>query len=178
MAYPERLRCLAPTREPRASVAETAGHRDRHGRRGLSIAPLESGRCAISISCALLGTVRTTRSAVPLLAGSGSGAIVNISSIRGMTGSKRPAYAAVKAAIINFTISEALALADRKIRVNAIAPGSIEFPGGLAEAPIAGAAAVRCHSPTDPSRAHGRRPRGRERGAIPCERSSLLDARR
>ena len=84
------------------------------------------------INVDLLGTVRTTRSAVPLLAGSGSGAIVNISSIRGMTGSKRlPAYAAVKAAIINFTISEAVALADRKIRVNAIAPGSIEFPGGV-----------------------------------------------
>ena len=41
------------------------------------------------INVDLLGTVRTTRSAVPLLAGSGSGAIVNISSIRGMTGSKR-----------------------------------------------------------------------------------------
>ena len=39
-------------------------------------------------------------------------------------------YAAVKAAIINYTISEALVLSNSGIRVNAIAPGSIEFPGG------------------------------------------------
>ena len=42
-------------------------------------------------------------------------------------------YAAVKAAVINYTMSQALMLAPKKIRVNAIAPGSIEFPGGLWE---------------------------------------------
>jgi 3-oxoacyl-[acyl-carrier protein] reductase len=79
----------------------------------------------------LLGTVRATRAAVPFLEKSGAGAIVNISSIRGATGSARlPAYSAVKAGMINYTISEALALAPKRIRVNAIAPGSIEFPGG------------------------------------------------
>ncbi len=83
----------------------------------------------------LMGTVRATRAAVPFLARSGAGAIVNISSIRGITGSARlPAYAAVKSAIINYTISEAVALSGCRIRVNAIAPGSIEFPGGNWEA--------------------------------------------
>ncbi|MGH6922305.1 MAG: SDR family NAD(P)-dependent oxidoreductase [Propylenella sp.] len=82
----------------------------------------------------LLGTVRATRAAVPFLEKSGAGAIVNISSIRGITGSARlPAYGAVKAAVMNYTISQALALSDKRIRVNAIAPGSIEFPGGLWE---------------------------------------------
>ena len=42
-------------------------------------------------------------------------------------------YAAVKAAVINYTMSQALMLAPKKIRVNAIAPGSIEFPGGMWE---------------------------------------------
>jgi 3-oxoacyl-[acyl-carrier protein] reductase len=37
----------------------------------------------------------------------------------------------VKAAVINYTMSQALMLAPKKIRVNAIAPGSIEFPGGI-----------------------------------------------
>jgi 3-oxoacyl-[acyl-carrier protein] reductase len=37
----------------------------------------------------------------------------------------------VKAAVINYTLSQALMLAPKRIRVNAIAPGSIEFPGGL-----------------------------------------------
>jgi 3-oxoacyl-[acyl-carrier protein] reductase len=40
-------------------------------------------------------------------------------------------YAAVKAAVINYTMGQALALAAKRIRVNAIAPGSIEFPGGV-----------------------------------------------
>ena len=84
------------------------------------------------INVDLLGTVRATRTAVPCLERSGAGAIVNISSIRGITGSARlSSYAAVKAAIVNYTISQSLALANNNIRVNAIAPGSIEFPGGL-----------------------------------------------
>jgi NAD(P)-dependent dehydrogenase (short-subunit alcohol dehydrogenase family) len=33
--------------------------------------------------------------------------------------------------VINYTMSQALMLAPKKIRVNAIAPGSIEFPGGM-----------------------------------------------
>jgi 3-oxoacyl-[acyl-carrier protein] reductase len=37
----------------------------------------------------------------------------------------------VKAAVINYTLSQALTLAPKRIRVNAIAPGSIEFPGGI-----------------------------------------------
>jgi 3-oxoacyl-[acyl-carrier protein] reductase len=64
----------------------------------------------------------------------GGGVIINISSISGFAASVRSApYAAVKAAINNYTSSQALALAPKKIRVNAIAPGSIEFPGGIWE---------------------------------------------
>ena len=60
--------------------------------------------------------------------------ILNISSISGYQASTRSApYAAVKAAVINYTMSQALILAPKKIRVNAIAPGSIEFPGGMWE---------------------------------------------
>ena len=40
-------------------------------------------------------------------------------------------YAAVKAALSQYTTSQALALAEHRIRVNAIAPGSIEFEGGV-----------------------------------------------
>ena len=81
-----------------------------------------------------MGTVRATRAAIPFLGKSGAGAIVNISSIRGISASARlPSYSAVKAAIISYTVSQALALANDNVRVNAIAPGSIEFPGGLWE---------------------------------------------
>ena len=73
-----------------------------------------------------------TRLTVPHMAKGGGGAIVNISSISGFKASVRSApYAAVKAAVNNYTASQALTLAPKRIRVNAIAPGSIEFPGGV-----------------------------------------------
>jgi 3-oxoacyl-[acyl-carrier protein] reductase len=89
---------------------------------------------AKSIDIDVMATVRASHAAVPLIEQAGGGAILNISSISGYRASGRTApYAAVKAAVINYTMSQALALASKKIRVNAIAPGSIEFPGGTWE---------------------------------------------
>jgi 3-oxoacyl-[acyl-carrier protein] reductase len=89
---------------------------------------------AKSIDIDIMATVRASHAAAPLIAKAGGGAILNISSISGYRGSARSApYAAVKAALINYTMSQALTLASNKIRVNAIAPGSIEFPGGIWE---------------------------------------------
>ncbi|MGE3784634.1 MAG: SDR family NAD(P)-dependent oxidoreductase, partial [Alphaproteobacteria bacterium] len=86
---------------------------------------------ARSIDVDLLGTVRAIRAAMPHLEKSGAGAIVNISSISGLRAAARTApYGAVKAALIEYTMSEAAALARKGIRVNCVAPGSIEFPGG------------------------------------------------
>jgi len=86
---------------------------------------------ARSIDVDLLGTVRAIRAAVPHLEKSGAGAIVNISSISGLRAAARTApYGAVKAALIEYTMSEAAALARKGIRVNCVAPGSVEFPGG------------------------------------------------
>src|SRR5436853_7526174 len=76
--------------------------------------------------------VRASHTANPFIEKAGGGAILNISAISGYRASSRTApYAAVKAAVINYTMSQALMLAPKKIRVNAIAPGSIEFPGGI-----------------------------------------------
>ena len=89
---------------------------------------------AKSINIDVMATVRASHAAVPLIEQAGGGAILNISSISGYRASGRTApYAAVKAAVINYTMSQALALASKKIRVNAIAPGSIEFSGGTWE---------------------------------------------
>ena len=89
---------------------------------------------ATSISVDLLATVRATRAAVPFLEKSDAGAIVNISSISGFRASARtPPYGAVKAAILEYTQTSAAQLARKGIRVNCIAPGSIEFPGGTWE---------------------------------------------
>jgi 3-oxoacyl-[acyl-carrier protein] reductase len=89
---------------------------------------------AVSVSVDLLATVRAIRTALPHLEKSGSGVILNISSISGLRATPRtPPYAAVKAAVVNYTLTEAAALARKGIRVNCIAPGSIEFPGGTWE---------------------------------------------
>ncbi len=88
-----------------------------------------------SISIDLMATVRAIRAALPFLEQAAQeergSAIVNISSISGLRASARtPPYGAVKAAVIQYTLSEAAALARKGIRVNCVAPGSIEFPGG------------------------------------------------
>ena len=60
-----------------------------------------------------------------------AGAIVNISSISGQHATASdPAYGAVKASLIQYTTTQAAMLAGKGIRVNCVAPGSIEFPGG------------------------------------------------
>lgn len=87
-----------------------------------------------SIAVDLLATVRASRAALPFIEKAGGGSIVNISSISGLRPAVgTPAYGAVKAALIHYTTTQAAALATRKIRVNCVAPGSIEFPGGLWE---------------------------------------------
>ena len=85
-----------------------------------------------SIDVDLLALIRGSWAATPFMETAGGGSIVNITSISGYRASARSApYAAVKAAVINYTSSQALMLAEKKIRVNAIAPGSIFFPGGV-----------------------------------------------
>lgn len=74
--------------------------------------------------------VRASRLAVPWMERQGSGAIVMISSIFGREWGGRPAYNVVKAAENALSKSMARQLAPKGIRVNAIAPGSIIFPGG------------------------------------------------
>jgi 3-oxoacyl-[acyl-carrier protein] reductase len=87
---------------------------------------------AASINVDLMGTVRATQTAIPHLQKAGGGAILHISSISGLAPSVRtPPYGAVKAALIQLTLTQAAALAKDNIRVNCIAPGSIEFPGGV-----------------------------------------------
>jgi 3-oxoacyl-[acyl-carrier protein] reductase len=87
---------------------------------------------AAGLNVDVMATVRASHAAIPHMEKAGGGAILNISSISGYAGSTRSApYSAVKAALINYTMSQALMLAPKKVRVNAIAPGSIEFPGGM-----------------------------------------------
>ena len=74
--------------------------------------------------------IRASRLVVPWMERQGGGAIVMISSIFGREWGGRPAYNVVKAAENALSKSMARQLAPKSIRVNAVAPGSIIFPGG------------------------------------------------
>jgi 3-oxoacyl-[acyl-carrier protein] reductase len=89
---------------------------------------------AASVSVDLMATVRASEAALPFLEQSTGAAIVNTSSISALRPSARtPPYGAIKAAVVHYTQSQAVALASARIRVNSVAPGSIEFPGGMWE---------------------------------------------
>jgi 3-oxoacyl-[acyl-carrier protein] reductase len=80
----------------------------------------------------LMAAVRTNRIALPHLRRSSAPSIINISSINGSVPTPRAAaYSTAKAALNYYTVTLATELARERIRVNAIAPGSIEFADGL-----------------------------------------------
>jgi 3-oxoacyl-[acyl-carrier protein] reductase len=98
---------------------------------GYGMADDEDGWAA-SLQIDLMAAVRASRLALPWLRASSDACILNLSSIAAQQ--PRPGgapYAAAKAALSHYTTSQALALAPDRIRVNAIAPGSIEFADGL-----------------------------------------------
>ena len=70
------------------------------------------------------------RAALPHLRTAGGGAVVIISSITGIRPAPRTTYAVAKAAEIQLAATAAAELAADNIRVNAVSPGSIFFPGG------------------------------------------------
>ena len=78
-----------------------------------------------TITLNLLHPFLVCRHGIPHLIAAGGGSIINFSSMTGMTGIYRPAYAAAKGGIMSFTKTLAAQYAEYGIRANAIAPGSI-----------------------------------------------------
>ena len=74
--------------------------------------------------------VELIRTALPHLRSTGGGAVVIISSITGMRPAPRTSYSVAKAAEIQLAATAAAELAADNVRVNAVSPGSILFPGG------------------------------------------------
>lgn len=79
----------------------------------------------------VMGTVRACWQVAPMIAEAGGGAILHISTISALQPAvMSPPYGAMKAVLLQHVQTLAVKLAKQKIRVNCVAPGSIEFPGG------------------------------------------------
>ena len=86
---------------------------------------------AVSVAVDLMTIVHATQAALAFLK-EVQGCVVNTSSISAMRPSARqPPYGAIKAAVIHYTATQAAMYAKDGVRVNGVAPGSIEFPGGV-----------------------------------------------
>lgn len=86
-----------------------------------------------SLHVDLMAAVHACEQVTPWMAEAGGGSILLVSSIAGLEASPSNdyAYTTVKAALIAYAKKLAISQAGRGIRVNAIAPGSVEFPGGF-----------------------------------------------
>ena len=98
----------------------------------LSVGPERSDWDA-SLSVDLLGAVRLVESAIPKMREQKSGSILFVSSGSGVEATPGVdfAYTSVKAALNAYAKKLAVVEAVNGIRINAILPGSTEFPGGV-----------------------------------------------
>jgi NAD(P)-dependent dehydrogenase (short-subunit alcohol dehydrogenase family) len=81
------------------------------------------------INIDLTGVVLSNKYAIQQMLKNRRGTIVNMGSILGVVGqSGSTAYSAAKAAVINFTRSQALTYARLGIRINSVSPGYVETP--------------------------------------------------
>ena len=83
----------------------------------------------------LMGAVRGCEALLPHLEESGSGSVVIMSSTAALETFIVPqAFNAIKAALLTYTKQLSQAWGPKKIRVNAVSPGPVSFPGGNWEA--------------------------------------------
>ncbi len=86
-----------------------------------------------SLRVDLMAAVQACERVIPWMIERGSGCILLVSSISGLEATPTPdfAYTTVKAALIAYAKKLAIMHGGKGIRVNAIAPGSVDFPGGF-----------------------------------------------
>ncbi|MFQ5830702.1 MAG: SDR family NAD(P)-dependent oxidoreductase [Candidatus Methylomirabilia bacterium] len=78
------------------------------------------------------GPLYCARAAIPHMLKAGEGAIINVASTAAFEGAGSSViYCSSKAALVTTTKSRARAFAKNNVRVNAIAPGFVDWPGDV-----------------------------------------------
>jgi NAD(P)-dependent dehydrogenase (short-subunit alcohol dehydrogenase family) len=114
----------ANERAPLTALVYSAGI-ERHG----SVVDTDEATWDLTQAVNLKGAYLAAQAAVPFLAANGGGAIVVVSSIQGLATQKAVAsYAAAKAGALGLVRAMALDHAAQGIRVNAVAPGTVDTP--------------------------------------------------
>jgi 3-oxoacyl-[acyl-carrier protein] reductase len=91
----------------------------------------DAGGWSVSMAVDMMAIVHATQAALPFLKAA-KGCVVNTASISALRpAARQPPYGAIKAAAVHYTMTQAAMYARDGIRVNGVAPGSIEFPGGV-----------------------------------------------
>lgn len=116
-----------------AAAAESLGHLDvlvNNAAVGGGDDPLATDEATWDrvLAVVLKGVFLCSRAVLPHLLRQRRGAIVNISSVNGLTGLGEEAYSAAKAGVINFTQNLAVRYGPQGIRANVICPGTIRTP--------------------------------------------------
>jgi len=115
---------MANERAPLTGLVYSAGI-ERHG----SVVDTDEATWDLTHAVNLKGAYLAAQAAVPFLAANGGGAIVVLSSIQGLATQKAvAAYAAAKAGALGLVRAMALDHAAQGIRVNAVAPGTVDTP--------------------------------------------------
>jgi len=103
-----------------------------HNASALAVGPgLDDWKSSLDVD--LMGAVHACNKVIPWMSASGGGSILLISSTSGLECDPMPdfGYTAAKAALISYAKKLAVLHAQEGIRANALAPGSIEFKGGV-----------------------------------------------
>jgi 3-oxoacyl-[acyl-carrier protein] reductase len=103
-----------------------------HNASALAVGPgLDDWKLSLEVD--LMGAVHACNKVIPWMSESGGGSILLISSTSGLECDPMPdfGYTAAKAALISYAKKLAVLHAADGIRANALAPGSIEFEGGV-----------------------------------------------
>jgi meso-butanediol dehydrogenase / (S,S)-butanediol dehydrogenase / diacetyl reductase len=82
----------------------------------------------LNIAVVLKSVYLCSKAILPNMLANRQGAIINISSVNGLTGIGEEAYSAAKAAVINLTQNLAVRYGPYQVRANVICPGTIETP--------------------------------------------------